>query len=366
MAFGFAKQTPAPIAVDFGVGRLKVLQTTPGGTSGGPELLCVAACDVPLELADKPEQRLAFQVSALAGMMKSGPFRGKRAMCCVSSAHCFAQHVQVQKDGGKPIDQCIGDELRAATNREPATLITRHSEVCEVARAGNKRTEMICFAMPRESVVGHMKALRAAKLEPVGIHAEHTAMVKSLERLLAGGPAASAGEGGATAAAPGATIVIDLGLFATKVAICHGGKLGLARTIAVGTRQLDAPAKPDAARKADAGAGAGGAATAVLEAPVAVTSDLSMLSDEVSQCVRYYRALFPERAVDRAVFVGGGAMRTEVCRQVARGLRVPAQVADALASMPRASGFQSIGVEMSRPSPEWSVAVGLSGLPTDL
>jgi hypothetical protein len=59
-------------------------------------------------------------------------------------------------------------------------------------------------------------------------------------------------------------------------------------------------------------------------------------------------------------------MRTEVCRQVARGLRVPAQVADALASMPRASGFQAIGVEMSRPSPEWSVAVGLAGLPTDL
>jgi Tfp pilus assembly PilM family ATPase len=357
MPFGFLKSaSPPPIGVDFGVARLKVLQATPPGEQSDlPTLIGQASRDVPAELWNKPVERLEWQAAALAEMLRAGSFKGKRVACAISSAHCFAQHVQVPKDGNKNIADIIGEELRGVTGREPATLITRHFEVGEVSRGGHKKSEVVCFAMPREAVVAHMRALKACKLDPVGVHSEHMALVRSMDRLHKQDSPASA------------TLIVDLGSSSTKVVVSHGRDLVVAKTIGVGGRQISAGAAPTPAPRAASTSSDGGLALA--EAPPAadtVNSELSILADEIAQCVRYHQALFPDRKIERLVFVGGEALRTETCRAIARGVRVPAQMADPLASLPREAGYRCEGDAVKSVGPGWAVALGLCVLPTDL
>lgn len=351
MGLGFMKSVPAPIAVDFGVARLKVLQVQPGAAGELPTLVGLAWRDVPAELSERPAERLGWQAEALAEMLRGGSFKGKRAVCAISSVHAIAQHVQVTRDGNKPIDGAVAEELRTMTGREPSTLITRHMEVAEVSRGGAKRSEVICFAIPRDAVIAHMRALKACKLEAVGVHAEHLALVRSMDRLHAAGKDATGS----------ATLIVDLGYAATKVTVSHGRDLVLAKTIAVGGKQIGS-AQPAAA---SAGAG-GGVAVAEPAAKPTTNAELEILADEIAQCVRYHAALAPDRKVDRLVFVGGEALRTDACRTIARVVRVPAQVADPLAALARAPGFKADPGEPSGPAPQWAVALGLCALPTDL
>ena len=352
MAFGFMKPNGIPLAVDFGVSRLKVLQLGGSGDAATTTVQAAAMREVPEVLWDKPPERLEWQARALGEILRGGNFKGKRVMCAMPSVHTTTQHVQVPADAGKSTLDPVAEELRTLTGRDPSTLITRQYKVCEVSRSGAKRTETICFAMGRDAVLAHMRALKSCKLEPVGIHAEHIALVRALERMQA-----------KDAPTTGATLIVDLGRASTKVAVFAGRDIALARTIGVGERHMSAvapqPAPPPSADR-------GGVALAEAPPAPAACAELTLLSDEISQSVRYYQALFPDRKIDRLVFVGGGSTNTEVCRTIARVVRVPAQVADPIAALAKAPGFVADGLDTSAPMPGWAVAVGVSLLPTDL
>jgi Tfp pilus assembly PilM family ATPase len=330
-------------------------------------LLAAAARDTPPELFDTPGARLEHQARALHELMKSGRFRGKRAVCTVSAAHTIVQHIQITKQEGRPIDPLVHEELSKVTGRDASQFILRHTEVGEVTRGGAKRTEVICLAMPREAVISHMKALNHARLEAVGIHAEHTALVKSLESL--------------GVAPDSAQVLIDLGSGTTKVAVSCAGLLRLAKVLSIGGRQffrVEAKAPPPPANSklalraqlealADSKAG-----TAVLEAPPAApaqaaldTAAVDALADEIAQCVRYYHALTPDKKIERAIFIGGDAARPEICKRIARALGVPAQVGDPMNALARDPALRLDGVSLDTPTPEWALALGLSSLPTE-
>ncbi|MBL8747180.1 MAG: pilus assembly protein PilM [Phycisphaerae bacterium] len=366
MFFSSLKQPLPPIAVDFGVSRLKVLQLSHGPDGGGPQLLGAAMRATPPELMSQPGARLEFQAAALGELVKSGAFKGKRAVCSVSAAHTVVQHLQVTKTDGKPIDAQVHDELGKITGRDASQFILRHTEVCEVNRGGVKRTEVICLAMPRDVVMAHMKALRHARLEAVGIHAEHTALVKSLARL------SGAGEG-----AEAAQMLIDVGGGVTKVAVSSKGALRLAKVLSIGGRDLfrseakaAAPANSKLALRAQLEAleSDDGSGVAVLEKPAVATLDTvaaDSLAEEVQQCMRYYHALAPDRKIERVIFAGGESSRPELCKRLARGLGVPAQVADVLVTVPSGPGMKLDGVALEDSTPEWAVALGLCMLPTE-
>ena len=104
----------------------------------------------------------------------------------------------------------------------------RWHEVGEVSRGGHKRTEVLCIAMPRELVVGHMKLMRAAKLDPVGIHSEHMSAMRSFDSITR-----------RSADAELTSLYVDLGYGTTNVMIAHGRELVFAKTLHIGGRAMD-------------------------------------------------------------------------------------------------------------------------------
>jgi Tfp pilus assembly PilM family ATPase len=93
----------------------------------------------------------------------------------------------------------------------------------------------------------------------------------------------------------------------------------------------------------------------------ACAEPLAKLVEELKLCRRYHEATFPNRPVDRLVFVGGEARQRMLCQHIARELGVAAQIGDPLVRMNRISevGIES-GIDRRQPQPGWTVAVGLS------
>lgn len=400
-SLGALNQNGLPIGVDFGVASLKVLQIAKGDP---PSLIAAACIDTPEELINDPLGRLDFQTEALGRLVKSGGFKGRRAVCAIPAPMATCKHVRVAKADPATTALQVSASISQQLNAPPGSLVLRTVDVGEVERVGatgGKQAEVICIAAPRDAVGRLMDAVKAARLEPVGMHSEFSATLRAFGDLAR----APAGGGERT------TLYLDIGAGATRVIVAHDDSMVFARMIQLGGRALDeaiasgrnlTPAEarreryavagtlPERGVLAENGVSARVRAAAAIadeskDEPVGLTSPVAcaaaapfgpeepalteaveILTDEVLMCLRYHESLFPSRRVESIVFTGGEARHMGLCQHLARSLRLPAQVADPLARVARSGKEPTSGVNFKEAQPGWSVPLGLCLSPTDL
>ncbi len=413
MAFGMLSSGARPIAIEFGVGSLKALQVASGEDA---QLVAAACIETPEELRADAAARLRFQAQALPTLLKNAGFKGRRAVCSIPAAQTLVQHMQVQNAEGVSLDQLVMARLQAQHNCNPANVVMRVFEAKGANRGG--KAEVICVAVAKEVVLQQVQALKTCRLETVGVHSEHIALLHCFDRVMRR-------EADDNAVA----MYLDIGIGSTKVVIAHGRELVFAKTIQIAgaafdqtvARQLGcAPAQARLERIRMAGTmasarpmgkegvGVGGAASGAAQAAAGATTTngagspagadtmvdrrsnelpgadptqadgdpapagadlrepIELLTDEIGMCLRYHDATFPEKRVQRMVFVGGEAHQMSLLRQIAQSLRVQARVADPLAHIGRNSKAPVRGVDFQEPRPEWATPVGLSFCPLDL
>ena len=370
----------APIAIDFGSASLKVLQVT----GDDPPALVAAGCiETPEEIRGNIKQRLAFQIDALPKLVGALPLRGKRAVCAIPAPLTFCKHAQLPKTEGLTPDILADSMLTEQLGRDATTLVRRLIEV----PGGNAKSEYICLATGREIVDKLMKAIRGAKLEPVGMHSEFEAALCAFDAVSRREPDNSA-----------AHLYLDLGAGQTRVLIGHGAGLVFARTIAVGgfsfdkclaaelgcsTHQarvsrlamddlgprqsaLQTPAHAHAGTHPNTAAAPGTPPASPGRSGASLGEPLEILTDETNMCLRYHDSMFPDRRVGSVVFVGGEARHRSLCQHIAKSLRLPAKVADPFARLAKSGAEKTIGLDTTQPQPGWTVPVGLCQCPTDL
>jgi len=225
--FGRKRAKVSPIALDFGASAIKALQTAPGETI---KLIDASVLPTPDELLDNPVARLAYQFEHLPDLLKGRAFIGKRAVCSVSAAQTLVQHVQTPADGTDNGSAAI-EALANSLGCEPHQLVARTLDVTTVIRGNQKRQESVCFAIPRAVVEKYMSALGAVKLKPVGMHAEHLAMLHAFDHINCRDSDADATH-----------LYLDLGATTTKIIIAHGRKAVFAKTLELNARPVGAPA----------------------------------------------------------------------------------------------------------------------------
>lgn len=420
---GAMNQNSAPIAIDLGVSAMRILQVSPGEK---PSLVSAASLDTPDELINDHTRRVEFQLAAVPGMIKAAGFKGKRVVCSIPACLTFCKHIQVQKIDGASLESLAKGAIAAQIGCDPSLLVMRHTVVGDVSRGtGPAQTEVICLAAAREMVERIMHAIKSTKLEPVGVHSEYLAAncafqdlyrrkedaetttiyldlgAGSTKVLIANGPDLVFAKG------------IELGGSNLDEMVAKELKISLSQARQkriAGMCQFDSvKSEASAARKGAAAAQESEGGLAMLSAgmrkegvePVGVSQStavaqerregrvpdgfsddlrniadtpqefdpgehMEILTDEISMCMRYYQSIFPDRKVDRAVFIGGGARDAAMCKHIASALKVPGQSVDPLARIKRTGKEPVAGVDFSQPQPAWTVAYGLTRAPTDL
>lgn len=408
----------SPIAFEFGTAELKVLQIT---TGSNPHLVAAAALEMPSRLRRDAQARMAFQIEALPKLVKAGGFKGKRAVCSMPSAMSFCKHLKIVKADGVGLDTLVKAKIQSALGCDPNALVYRWVPV-ESTGAGS-RGEVICMGAGRDVIQRLMRALKAAKLEPVAMHSDFQAIITAMHactRHLEGHEDKP-------------TLYLELGAGGSRVLVGDGERLAFAKFVEIGGKHLDeaigreqnidlerarsirlnlqtlvpeAVAVPAASKDESVDRAVGGSGLAMLEAALKrsratpsseangdsavmaaldesaagmetldetmsrtgtdLTEPLEILTDEVQMCVRYYNGLCPQRKIERVVFLGGESRQIALCTHIAKRLKLPAQIADPLARVTRTGNEPCIGTDLSGSQPGWAVALGLCLRPTDL
>ena len=371
MGFSMFSGQNSPIAIDFGSSSVKLLQIEPGEQ---PKLLAAVGLRVPDSIRSERDQQIDFLERQLPRMLRKGRFRGRRAICSVPSRDTFIQHIQIAAVDGVDLDELVQTQLQTQPGWPPFGMVIRTYEVAEVRREGETLTEVICVAMGRDTVMRYVQLLKACKLEAVGVHSEVMALLHAFKHFQANEDADLT------------TMYVDIGWGSTKVAISHGEKISFARSIQIGGHHFDQQLAdrlgcdvPSAraqriseqvltAGDTPAAEGASvGVATEGDEAPGGDLNDFAdALAEELAMCLRYHQSLFHGRRIDRVVFLGGEARDTGLCQQVARTLRLPAQLGDPLTRLECKKSLRTPGLDLSQPQPGWAVVCGLCTAPTDL
>lgn len=389
LSIGGSRSSVLPIAVDFGVTALKVLQLS------GPSpasLIAAATLPTPEPLLYDAAKRFEFQLKELPRVIRRGSFKGKRVACVLPASHCFCKHMQFHRQEGVSTRAMLEAALAQEFDCTPDAFVIRHREV-EVPQRIGAQAEAICMAVPRGVVVSLMSALRGAKLQPVGFYSEHQTLISAFSGL-----------SHEQVADNDSTLYLDIGWSHTAVVIAHGSTMVFARSIERGGRHFDEaimhqlkytfaeasierlgmehltpddePAGEDAppAEEGMALLNAGQAKAKAVPPATAhhtarqadLTEPLEILTDELSMCLRYHESLFPSQRAKRVVFVGGESRHRALCEQIARRLRLPAVLADPMASVARTGKEPAMGVDLSAPQPGWVAVLGASLSPTDL
>ncbi|MFP4144370.1 MAG: pilus assembly protein PilM [Phycisphaeraceae bacterium] len=374
MAFGFPRSRHTPIAIDFGSDQLKLLQLTAGDS---PRIRAAASEMVPESARLNGEARRQFLADALPRLLKSQPFRGRKAVCSLPALQTLTQHVEIPAGPDEDLTGRVEMQLRERLNVEPTRMVVRHFRVGQIVRESGPCQQVLVLAANRDVVMGYVELARQSKLDIVGMQGEPMALLQAYQQM--------------PGHEPGRTVaLIDIGGSTTKVVIAQGDKLVFAKKIPAGGDQItrevatqrglsfadaraarlaeagqtrpDTPAEPAAAPAQVTGIPALDVATSTTAPPAAapVGEDmLDCLTDELQLCVRYHQSLFPEHPLEKLVFLGGEARQVEICQRIARSLRTAAQLGNPLAAIGR-GGKPGAGVDLDQPQPGWAVPLGLS------
>ncbi len=379
----------SPIAVDIGTDTIKLLQVEPG--KEGQCRLVAAACDVIPEYVrgngekSKAVERDNFVAEAIKRMLNDG-FRGKQVVTCLPSSHMAVQHLRMAKMSAEDLVKALPFEASGKLPFDSSRAVLRHTIAGEVYQNNDVKQEVIVMAAPRESVDRHLNLLSKIKLEVVGIHVEPTALIECFGHIFKRKTDESI-----------STLFIDMGAGSTHVVIAHGKNMVFAKHISMGGDQMNKRVAD--ALKVDIGkakelrvavthrlakaprlpAGVvaiGASETHPLGKQNAATVDavddqtmakvqgameepLNVLITELQLCLRYYESIFPERMVDRVIFVGGESRHVALCQAIAQRLGLPATLGDPLARLMK-DGTAKTTVDLRQPQPGWAIAAGLA------
>lgn len=369
---------PAPVGVDFGTETLRMAQVQ---KVNGEYALTAAACTpIPPSARKDVTARMQFFSEHCRTTFQKGKFAGKQIVIGIPAPLMQVVHLRVPTMDDASLMKALPWELKGKIPMEPSQAMLRHVVAGEIFQDQETKLELIVMAVKKETVDQFIRIAEAAKLEVIGLQPEPKAILDCFRTIFR-----------RKADTNPTTMYIDIGYSGTRVMVSSGDGLQFLRFIPIGGDQfnyaasvaLKVPvheARQRRIQQAEAqafeigGSGLGSVESDDAIDPIAAKRQaergiiaeacrdpLERLIKEIELCRRYHEATFPNRPVDRLVFVGGEALQKSLCQQIAKRLGIAAQLGDPMVRLGRMSRIPvESGLDMSKPQPAWAVAIGLS------
>jgi type IV pilus assembly protein PilM len=214
---------------------------------------------------------------------------------------------------------------------------------------GQRLLRVLLVAAQKDMLAGHLEAVRAAGLQPVGIDLNAIALLRSL------GPVAGFGEG--------AEALVDVGARITNLVIHDGGTLRFVRILLMGgedvtlTLQRVLEMDHDAAERAKLAASAGH--DVAREAHELVEQRLEVIVEEVRGSLEFYRSQADATELARVVVSGGGSLLGPLVEHLQAATGVPVERGRTLAGV-RVGRLNLDAERLAELEPTLAIPVGLA------
>jgi type IV pilus assembly protein PilM len=215
--------------------------------------------------------------------------------------------------------------------------------------SGQRLLRVLLVAAQKEMLAGHLKAVAAAGLRPVGIDLSPIALLRAL------GPAAGLAEG--------AEAVVDVGARITNMVIHDNGVVRFVRILLMGgdntTATLERVLELDheTAERTKLAVSAGGHANP--DAEDVVEQQLDALVEEVRGSLDFYRAQQDATPLVRVVVSGGGSLLGSLVERLQAAGSVPVERGHTLAGV-RVGRLGLSAEQLAELEPRMAIPVGLA------
>ncbi len=356
MAVNLSKGKALPIGIDIGTSRLKMLQLR-ALPKGAYSVIAMAFTDIPGEARREPSVRMHFLHESIRTMIRSAPFKGNQCILSLPAEMTFVQHLKVAKMPADQLSASLHWELQGKLPYDPARAVIRHLVAGDIYADNEAKQEIIVMAANRDTVESHIDLLRRAKMDCTGVNIEPCAIVDCFSRMFR-----------RTTDAARATLFVDIGAGSTQVVVAHGPDVVFARNLFLAGNQFDqavadnlkVPLDEAHRLRCQVSGGYLKDEEQINKLGQAQNAAVDLLGEHLTSCLRYYESVFPNRPVERAVFLGGQAYDKRLCQALARHLTLPAQIGDPLAGIGQEEGAAESVSPNEEGLPDWAVAVGLS------
>jgi type IV pilus assembly protein PilM len=360
---------------------------------GEHRLTAAASADVPSHVRNNSAAKLAWFAETARDLLSQGGFKGNSAVLGLPASMLLIQHLRMPKLDEETLRKTLPFEARGKLPVDPGACLLRHIIAGDIFSDQEPKTEVILMAAAREFVNQFLDAASRARLDVTGMNVEPKAMIDCFAHVYR-----------RKIDRETTSCFVDIGALATRAIIARGDEVLFARSIPFGgdhfTRAVaaamsltfedakllriqsaaqspaDERSEPRQVEKppVEQSFALLGAASPPSE-PVKPThrdprhvqveqacgEPLTRLIEELSLCRRYHESTFPNRPVDRLIFIGGEARQRWLCQRIARQMQLAAQIGDPMVRMNRTTevGIES-GIDRRHPQPGWAVALGLT------
>ncbi len=395
----FSRHRYGPIGLDIGTEGVKMLQL--GGVRGKPFVASAGRWRFPESGSGGPEvdfqTNLHMVAEGVREMLKSGAFHGRDVVSCLRADEISVKNVRMPHMPDHELSSAVVWECQERFGFEvtPDRLYyIRAGEVRQGSDRGQKRdtsdkgsgsgatvrpdgsteqsvrNEIILMAVPAETVGRHLDMLSESRLNPLHIDAEPLALFRAYCRFLRRSKDTSA-----------VTVIVDIGLSATKVVVARGRTILLIKTIDLAGRKFNESvarelnmtyAEAASLRRRTFEVGSGkerdsertGADKSSPGRQVewsvfdALREQVEALAREISLCLRYCSVTFRGLRPDTITLTGGESYDPRLVNSLNEYLDCKCVVGRPLRGIDLGGVY--LGGDRRSELTEWSVAMGLA------
>jgi type IV pilus assembly protein PilM len=351
-----------PIGLDIGRNSIKMIQLS---VNSG-RISVIAADKMAVNTIDKPRQQRAAVVSALKEMLGRSSFRGNNVVSCLSNEKLKIKSLRIDPSEQDKIEKTLKTDIAERFGLSAEKDEIEYMIAGNVQQGDELKSELLVFAVDKESVKSHIELLEEAQLAPVSLDTVPCALFRSFERTLR-----RQGDKDVV------NVFVDLGSSFTTVVVGRGSDISFVKQIPLGGERFNVEIGTKLGVEAeqactlrrrlndnkDSSDIDGGTKQAILDA---MQGTIEQLAKEISLCFRYYSVTFRGSRPGRVFFTGGEAYETTLLSALRRQLAVDIEIAQPLKGFDL-SDIDFHGERRGGLMCEWAVAVGLSlkGLGTE-
>lgn len=244
----------------------------------------------------------------LQDILKTGRFNGRKVALALPVRDTFIDHLTIPQNTTDP-SKAIFTQMQ---KKLPFKATLENTIIRYLPNEGRK---VVAFALERERVERYLALCEHTHLHPDTFAVWPVAMANSYAKLWAQNPEEF-------------VMLVDIAKNYTNVVICRDRVLYYARTIPIGTHDLES------------------------------NEMIELLSVQLDACRKHMVTLYGNRNIQRAIFFAGSVADPDIIRKIARKAQIAAQLGDPFETLTIPSNStESVKVERCHTS--WSVAFGL-------
>jgi len=320
--FWFSKNHVYPIGVDIGDNTIKMVQL--GNNGKGISLIAGGSERRPDDVKPGSGNWQKWAIEAMRQLTTNGRFRGRDVIAVMPANEVFIDHVKTPKikDATQNEKRGIwapGDKVGDAIFSKIKQKLPFEADDAMIKYIPAEADNVLVIALERRIIDRHLAMYEKANLQLKSIGIWPLALINSYTSFF----------GRRQSDTEAIVMLLEMNANCTEVVICRHKNPLFARSIPIGTKQLESD------------------------------ETISRLVMELSACRRHFSSMQRKAQIERLIFLSSQSGIKDICATTARQLEMPAQIANCLAAV-QITDADRTGIDRRDCQVNWATAFGLS------